>query len=843
MLASKLPLRFPLTALFCVAALPAAVAATTDNQEWRCLAAANGWQCQPQTVARTVYPRPPQRLLEAQRAAAKNSDETRIAPNNNLDWVAIDQLPSARRAELPSHCCGEYVEPPRDYADAERDPSSAPLRVNADQTQASAEGQVTLSGDVQISQGYRQVRSDRAELNQTTRSVTLAGNVQLREPGLLLLGERADLNLASREVSIEQATYVIHDAGIRGSAAELTRSAAGELTIERASYTSCPPENNDWQLRTEQISIDQQGDFATVRDATLTVKELPIFYFPWLRFPISDNRSSGLLFPQISRNSRNGLDIAQPIYWNVAANYDMTFTPRLLTERGLSTAVEARHLNRWAATTVTGAFLADDAGGGDQPTSYRPSYEGENRSMVALDHRGDLGKVFTRINYNEVSDRDYLRDFGNQSLQVESQSYLNRSASVGYRGDIWQLALAVEDYQSITYQLDEQYHIVPQLSANGRYPLGGQWLLSLDNQFSEFRHDDGDRVSGSRLRSHYQLQWDRRWAWGYLQPSWGVHQLSYRLDAGSDTLPNDNPSITVPSASIDAGLYFDRDTTTATQTLEPRLFYLHNSFREQSELPDFDSLLMTPSYQGLFRGNRFLGGDRIGDEQRLTAALTSRHLERATGRQLWQLSVAHSWSFQQPQVALLDPLGYSRYAEQSLAAELSGEIDQRWQYSADIAYDRDDHRVQRGSVALRYKEANGRLANLAYRYSQRSDASVMVEGQQLVYPQRIEQLDLSLVAPLFGNTRWVARWNRDLTNGRDIEVFAGLEYDSCCWRASLVARRHLERNDLLVQPQDGLEASNGILFQIQFKGLAGSSNRVDSTLSNGIYGYEKREEF
>jgi LPS-assembly protein len=119
----------------------------------------------------------------------------------------------------------------------------------------------------------------------------------------------------------------------------------------------------------------------------------------------------------------------------------------------------------------------------------------------------------------------------------------------------------------------------------------------------------------------------------------------------------------------------------------------------------------------------------------------------------------------------------------------------------------------------------------------------MVEGQQLVYPQRIEQLDLSLVAPLFGNTRWVARWNRDLTNGRDIEVFAGLEYDSCCWRASLVARRHLERNDLLVQPQDGLEASNGILFQIQFKGLAGSSNRVDSTLSNGIYGYEKREEF
>ncbi len=836
-------MRFPLAALFSVGALPAALAVAAEPAaEWRCVAAAGEWRCVAQPSARTRYTRPA-RSLAAVVEPASDPDQPRLAANRNLDWVAIDQLPSERRAQLPAHCCGEYVDPPRDYPDGDRDPDDAPLRVNADQTQSSGEGQVELSGDVQISQGYRQVRSDRAALDQTDRSVALEGNVQFREPSLLLLGERAELNLDSREVAIDNATYVIHQAAVRGSAATLARSADGKLTISEATYTSCPPESADWQLKTAQITLDEADGFATVRDATLSVKNLPIFYFPWLRFPINETRSSGLLFPQISRNSRNGLDIAQPIYWNVAANYDMTFTPRLLTERGVSLAVEGRHLNSWAETTLTSALLADDRGGGDRDTSSRPSYEGENRSMVQLDHRGDAGNWFSRIDYNEVSDRDYLRDFGNQSLQVESQSYLNRSAAVGYRGDHWQLSAELEDYQAITYRLDEQYYVLPRLTANGRYPLGERWLLSLDHQFSQFDHDDTDRVTGSRLRGDYQLSWNRQWAWGYLKPSWEVRQLSYRLDAGADALADDAPSITVPTAALDAGLYFDRRAAASTQTLEPRLYYLHSSQRDQSGLPDFDSLLMTPSYQGLFRANRFLGGDRIGDDQRLTAALTSRRIDSASGREQWRASIAHSWSFDKSTVSLADPLGYSGYAEQSIAAELVAELDRRWQFTGDIAYDRDDHRVQRGSVALRYKNGADRLANLSYRYTQRARGSAIVDDAELFFDQAIEQVDLSLVTPLFGNTRLVARWNRDLTFGRNLELFAGFEYESCCWRASLVARRHLERDDLLLLPEQNLTEKNGILFQIQFKGLAGSISRVDSTLENGIYGYEKREDF
>lgn len=836
---------YPFVALFCVAALPAAVANAAQPEtapEWRCTAAEGGWSCQQQLSSRAPYVRPTRSLQAALKAQQSSTDEARVAPNNNLDWVAIEQLPGERRAELPSHCCGEYVEPPRDYPDAQRDPSSAPLRVNADQTQANADGDVELTGDVQISQGYRQVRSDRAALNQNDRSVTLEGNVQMREPGLLLLGERADLNLASREVNIEQATYVIHDASIRGTAGKLSRSTQGKLVIEDATYTSCPPTSDDWQLNTAKISIDEESGFATVRDATLEIKDLPVFYFPWLRFPINDNRSSGLLFPQISSNSRNGIDYAQPIYWNLAENYDITFTPRLLTERGFSLGIEGRYLNRWSNTTLNTAFLADDSGGGEDGTVLRPSYEGENRSMVALDHRGDRGNLFTRVSYNEVSDRDYLRDFGNQSIETESASYLNRTAALGYRGENWQLGLAVEDYQIISFDLDSQYTLAPQLIANGRYSFKRRWVLSLDNQLSQFEHDNTTLTTGSRLRSHYKLSWDKQWGWGYIKPAIGVHQLAYQLDNELVTLLDDQPSVTVPTASIEGGLFFERKGRLGIQTLEPRLFYLHNSHRDQSQLPNFDSLLMTPTFESHFRDNRFVGGDRVGDAQRLTGAITSRQLDDS-GRQLWQLSLAHTWSLQEPQITLYDPLGYSPFAENSLAAGFDAQLSKQWQLTSDVSYDRDDNRVQRGSFAMRFKREDGGLANLAYRYTHRANASYLEEGTELFYSQAIEQIDLSVVAPLFGNMRWVARWNRDLTHGRDIELFAGLEYDSCCWRASLVARRHLERNELLALPEQSLETSNGILFQIQFKGLAGSSNRVDSTLSNGIFGYEKRDEF
>ena len=102
---------------------------------------------------------------------------------------------------------------------------------------------------------------------------------------------------------------------------------------------------------------------------------------------------------------------------------------------------------------------------------------------------------------------------------------------------------------------------------------------------------------------------------------------------------------------------------------------------------------------------------------------------------------------------------------------------------------------------------------------------------------------MSFYIPLGEDFNWVGRWHHDFTNNRELEAFAGFEYNNCCWRASLVIRRWLDREDELLSPEQNLQANNGVFLQIQFRGLAGTGGRVDSILQKGIYGYEPLESF
>ena len=246
---------------------------------WNCRADASGeWVCKEESITegqRTV-PRPP----HSSKTKVANPDEPRLAAVRNLDWVEEPNMSPEQKAALEINCCGAYIEPKRDYPDADLEPEEASLRVNANSTEA-LEGDIALlEGDVQISQGHRQIRSDTATVNQSNRQVVLEGNVRFREPGMLLLGDSANIDIDSKEVHIDNATYVLHEASVRGNAKTLSRNKDGIILIDEATYSACEPGDNTWQLVTSEISIDQNTGFATVKNARLEVKDVPIFYLP-----------------------------------------------------------------------------------------------------------------------------------------------------------------------------------------------------------------------------------------------------------------------------------------------------------------------------------------------------------------------------------------------------------------------------------------------------------------------------------------------------------------------------------------------------------------------------------
>ena len=139
------------------------------------------------------------------------------------------------------------------------------------------------------------------------------------------------------------AEFALLDRKVRGSAREVgcARRAAG---AQGRPYTACPPGNDDWQLRADDIALNQKTRIGTGQDVRLEFIGVPILYLPWISFPVGDQRKTGMLFPIIGTSGNSGHDGRGAVYWNIAPNRDATLTTRYYIRRGLRLDPEFRYL-------------------------------------------------------------------------------------------------------------------------------------------------------------------------------------------------------------------------------------------------------------------------------------------------------------------------------------------------------------------------------------------------------------------------------------------------------------------------------------------------------------------
>ncbi|MGB5148137.1 MAG: LPS assembly protein LptD [Porticoccaceae bacterium] len=842
-----------------------AAPANTNSSQWSCSAGpTGGWVCAPRSVPGPVYERPPRRTATAAAAAkAEPVAPDAVTAADSLDWVPLERLSPEQLKNARPGCCGAYIEPGNTSPDAALSPADAPLRATADTTDAQGET-ATLNGNVQITQGSRQMRSDRATIDRGTNQAVFENHIQFRDAGLLLLGDRAQIDTKTQALSVDNATFAFHANSSRGTATHFHRDDEGVIYINDATYTTCEPASNSWLLRTGSVRVGADRHFATARNARVEIKDIPLLYTPWIRFPLDDDRATGLLFPQLAMSNRNGFDYAQPIYLNLAPNYDATITPRFLQSRGEMLEAEFRHLSLFDNTTIAGAFLPNDSSNDAgsslhmDPSTGKNSLNGKDRWLVNVTNSGGAGHAwYTLVDYTKVSDIDYFRDLGNSTLDVNSQPHLLQEIAAGYQFANWALNVANIEYQTIASNLASQYKELPRVNLDGAYRFDNNLELNLGNEYIVFDNSDNRMVTGERLRTNYGAAWDERWAWGYFRPEAKLKHIGYTLDR--PTLPgaNDNPSTTVPVADLDTGLYFERSSNLFkgfTQTLEPRIYYLNSKFKDQTDNPDFDTTDLTFSYQQLFRDDRFSGGDRIGDANQVTLGLTTRLVDDR-GIERLRGSIGRIQYLEDRYVSLnptftksfLDNLGNLQtltdvtqrdVARQLLsndspyAGEFFARLSNHWRFQSDIAYDDQASQIDKGNASLRYRD-NQTLINLAYRFTRKQPQLV----NNTIVQTDINQSDVSTYYPVSPQWTLIGRWSHDFTYSRELEVMGGLEYGSCCWKLALLARRWLNRDNTVLLPDD-LSYSQGIFLQIQLIGLAGTGQQVDNILKDSIYGYE-----
>ena len=755
-------------------------------------------------------------------------------------WVDRAQLTAAERRVQPPWCTGAYRFP-ASSSQPSIPAEDAPIEAEASRASYGEDGWVELQGEVVISQGERTLYTERAKMHQDTQIAVFDEGVLLQDSSLAMQGASAEVNLDSGAAHLEQADFLLADAELRGSAPAVDRNAAGDVLLTRSQFTRCEPGNRNWTVRAGRLRLPEGELFGTARNAVLKVKGVPVFYTPYIQFPVSDERKSGFLFPVLGFSGDKGTDLALPYYFNLAPNYDATLTPRWLGERGVAAEGEFRRLSRWDRTQFNAGYLPNDKLHNGElerddwrrqralGTAAEVEFNPADRWLLGVQHQGRLGRLRSRIDYTEVSDRDYFRVLGDDGAGVRRIDLL-RFGELSYARGGLSMRLWARGFQRLDEIRRPAYSQAPALDIAYRTAGPGPLQLSLDARTASFdRNAEGLRgiqaLTGDRTHLAAQLTAPFSWSFGFLTASAGYQHTAYQLDSEAGPLPDDSPKRGVPSAAVGGGLIFERDLNLfgagLIQTLEPRLRYFYQGYEDQDQLPLFDATDLTFGYQQLFRNNRFSGLDRIADANQLAIGLTSRFLNRANGREHLRASLGQILHFKDRRVTLHGrPEDDAERNVSALAGELAAQLGNRWRLSATLIWDPGDNQVDEGAAALSYRAGGRRLFNLAYRNRLRDN---------------INQTDFSFHWPIARRYAVVGRWNHDLASGRTIEGMAGIEYNDCCLRIRVVARHYLDQP--AARSFAEVDEDSGLFLQILFKGLGGLGGGVDAMLERSVYGY------
>lgn len=565
-----------------------------------------------------------------------------------------------------------------------------------------------------------------------------------------------------------------------GTAERINFEGENQISLLNSTYTTCKPGQADWHLQGSEVKLDYDQNRGDASHASVWFKGVPVMYAPAASFSLNNQRKSGVMRPMFGASTKSGFDLNVPYYWNIAPNYDLTLYPRFMSKRGFQLGAQAQYLDYNYAGTAKVEYMPEDAITKQQRYGY------------SLMHSQNLGRgVSASINFNKVSDDLYRQDMSSRLLQT-SQVQLPQQLALGYAPSPWlQTSMQVLRYQTLqpdpANPVVRPYFLEPQLNIVGFRPNVLKTDLSLIGQYSRFVNPD--KVQGDRLVMYPQLALPIVHPAFQITPKIGVHMSQYSLSNTAkfasnnmSAAPPDTISRMLPIFSVDAKMNFERGIQLLDhefiQTLEPRLYYVHIPYKDQSNIPVFDTGLSDFNFAQVFAENRYSGMDRINDANQLTAAVTTRFLDANTGAERFKAMLGQRYFFKPQQVNL--PNEAVRNANFSnLIAAVNGLVLPKTYVDAAWEYDYSNSRSQRVSAGIRYQPDYGKVLSASYRYSR--DA-LTTTGQ-------VDQIDIAGQWPISAKWYAVGRYNYSIKDDRPLETVAGFEYNAGCWSTRFVAQR------------------------------------------------------
>ena len=691
-----------------------------------------------------------------------------------------------------------------------------PTFARGDSVQGRTQRETTLQGNAEVRRGGTVVRADRITLYEADDEVIAVGNVRIARDGQVFTGPQLQLRIDASQGVFESPSYFLPLSGGRGSARRVDFLGRGEVSLTDATYTTCRPDDPDWYLKADELSLDRTEDEGVARNATLYFKDLPVAFTPYFAFPLGDERRSGLLAPTLSLTSTSGGEVRIPYYWNIAPNRDFTLFTHLTGRRGLQLGGVARYLEPDHFGTTSFEYVPDDR------------EAGRARWLVNSGHTSlDLAGWSAGWSWRGVSDDKYFVDYSRSIVQSAERSLPRDAFATRAFGD-WVVRARALQYQNILEaRAAPPYDRLPQLSVSRlQRDLAGFYLDFLGDA-TVFSRDLPGSAEGARMIVNPTLSYPLGGPAWFLTPKASLHASAYRLRTNpAGPLDIDR---SLPTVSLDAGVVMERGLTLGgralTQTLEPRLLYVYTPYRAQAAIPVFDATVNNLSFATLFAENTFAGGDRIADANQLTIGAISRFVDPASGVEGLRLAAAQRFYFDEQRVTIPGVPSRTDSRTDVLFAA-AGDLGGGHSLDAAVQLSVRDTAIPRLGLSWRWWPSHERLLNVALRYQERDYA----------------QIDASWRWPL--SRRWnslgrvnysVLREELDPATGtvnavqpQLLEGLVGFEYLADCWILRLVAQRFVTASN---------QRTSAFFVQVELSGLARIGVDPFDILTRSIPGY------
>lgn len=482
------------------------------------------------------------------------------------------------------------------------------------------------------------------------QSIKAKGNLRITSKEDQLFAKEGTLNLVKETGTFTDATVLHTENSLHLEGKKIEKTGVDTYRIDEGWVITCKLEKGEtppWSFSSSKTNIRRDG-YAVLKNAKFKIKNVPVFYTPYLLVPVKNSRQSGFLFPEISSSKNSGLGLNLPFFLNISDSADATFYPEYLANRGLNAGAEFRYvLSDTDKGMLSANFLDDELSDPSETKYYNDTgYTHENNRRYWL--RGKADHTFadwqTRLDLDIVSDEDYLREFDNgvtgferthnRYLETFGRAFQNKTETLrenslkalrSWNGMSLQMTmLAINEADTTAGDTNTPLWKLPSIDYSGVIPLGETYFsLDWDTNYVNYWRQDG--IGGHRLDLHPTLSSPVPLG-PYLESraEVGVRDTFYLVETyGEAEWTNGNSQNRLyPELETEVATTLQRDyrlskggDKTITHQLRPYLIYGYIPNIDQDSLPQLDDVDFVDNKNAITYGvdnylNIFSGNER-----------------------------------------------------------------------------------------------------------------------------------------------------------------------------------------------------------------------------------------